>query len=246
MPNPSGACRICDTLGPQELVELDMLLADPLRWPKTVWGLFDAPKVSADGMLPVSYRRFGAMEMGTQWLMANGYDISRAILRKHFVNHVPVIHVSVDELVQRGLIKIDHQSRHSAQDIVDPTNFIRFYQLGVDIGLQGLELLQKRVAKMLDDGEEVPIALIKQIVDTGAKLAMSQAQLRTRGNVFEPDDGAEMDAFRGGDDVSPRFAGVRVRTVEGEARPVADEGPTDRKRYNARARQEGSPELGGR
>lgn len=240
-----GACKVCDTLSPQELVELDMTLADPLRWPKTVWGLFPAPEVSADGMLPISYRRFGAMEMGQAWLKSNGYDIPRGSLRKHFANHVPVIHVNVDELVQRGLIKLDQKTRHGAGDPIDPTNFLQFYTLGVSIGVAGLKLLQERVQGMVDRGEEVPLALIKQIVDTGAKLAMSQAQLRTRGHAFEEEDD-ENDGFRGGEDVSPRFGSYRVRTVEGESRPVYDEGPTDRKRFNERARQEGSPELGGR
>lgn len=239
-----GDCKVCDALQPQELVELDLLLADPLRWPKTVWGLFDAPKIGTDGMLPPSYRRFGAMEMGGQWLKANGYDISRWNLRKHFANHVPVIHVNVDELVSRGLIKIDHQSKAGSQDLIEPGNFLKFYSLGVDIGVKGLEMLQKRIDGMIERGEEVPLALIKQIVDTGAKLAMSQAQLRTRGHAFEEEDD-ENDGFRGAADVSPRFGSYRVRTVEGESRPVFDEGPTDRKRYNERAKQEGSPELGG-
>lgn len=240
-----NGCVVCGTLPPGELVELDLILADPLRWPKTVWGRFSPP----EGGLPASYRRFGAEAMGREWLMANGYDIPKGSLRKHIRYDVPVISVDVDELLARGLIGLTKDGPRGDRQLtqpIDPLAYIRFYNAGIELGLQGLTLLNQRVQDLIDAKEEVPLPLVKMIVDAGMKLATSQAAIKASGKRFGDDEADENDAFRGGDDISPRFAGTRVRQIEGEARPVADEGPTDRKRYNERARMEGSPTLGGR
>lgn len=237
-------CGICATLAPAELIELDLVLGDPLRWPVTVWKGFRPPV----GGLPASYRRFGAMNMGTEWLKANGFDFSRKVLRGHYNKHVPVLSASVDELIARGLIALAPANKADTQlgQPIDPLNYIKFYNKGIEVGLLGLDLLAKRVQALIDRDEDVPLPLVKLIVDAGLKLASSQAAIKAAGKTFGDEGGDENDAFRGGGDISQPFAHVRVRKIEGVSRPVADEGLADRTAYNERAAQEGSPRIGGR
>ena len=237
---------VCTTLGTGELVELDLILADPLRWPVTVWGAFSPP----EGGLPATYRKFGAQQMGREWLMAHGYDIPKPALVRHIDLDVPVLAVDVDELVQRGLIALsrndaDGAERDKLAQPIDPLAFVKFYNAGITLGIRGLELLQQRVDDLVRLGEEVPLPLVKMIVDAGLKLATSQAAIKSSGKTWGDGPETENDGFRGGDDISPRFGSARVRQIDGVATPVFDEGPTDRKRYNERARQEGMPPIGG-
>lgn len=236
-------CQVCATLAPGELIELDLILGDPLRWPATVWGNFPPPS----GGLPVSYRRHGAQRMGHEWLLANGFDIPKQHLRNHIRWDVPLQEVSVDELVQRGLISLSQGGPKSDDsEPIDPLAYIKLYNKGIAVGFKGLELLQQRIQALVDQKEDVPLALMKLAIDAGLKLAQSQAGIKASGKTFGDEDADEDDAFRGGSDISPEFQHNRVRTIEGESRPVADEGFADRQRFNERARQEGSPTIGGR
>lgn len=240
-----SACKVCDTLLPGELVELDLILGDPLRWPATVWGAFSPP----EGSLPASYRKFGMVRMGEEFLMAHGYDIKRPQLVKHCEQDVPILAVDVDELLAKGLIAMSNPLQVAGGPVaeaIDPLRFVTFFQKGIDVGVRGLELLIARIEDMEHRGEEVPMSVIKMVIDTGTKLASSQAAIRAAGKPFGSGEDDLTEGFRGGEDVSPRFGGNRVRVIDGERRPVADEGPADREHFNKRARMEGSPELGGR
>jgi hypothetical protein len=235
-------CSVCETLPPGELIELDRILGDPLTWPSTVWKGLDPPT----GGLPATYRRLGAANMGAEWLKANGHDISLRVLKDHIAYDVPLQAVTVDELLARGLIALDREKKpRSDVEAIDPLNYIKLYNEGVKIGIRGLALLWARADAYEQTGEEVPDALIKQMTDIGTKLAMSQAAIRAAGKPFG-EGGDTDDAFRGGDDISPRFAGNRVREIDGVSRPVADEGPADRTHYNERAAHEGGSPIGGR
>lgn len=243
----AGKCRICTTLAPAELIELDLILGDPLRWPVTVWKGFSPP----EGGLPASYRRFGAENMGREWLLANGFDINKQTLRSHIRYDVPLQSVDVDELIQRGLISLaaPGPAGDTGQTIgqpIDALAYITLYNEGIHLGIRAQGLIAARVDAIIKRGEEVPLALLKLMVEGGMKLAQSQAQIKAAGKPFGDDDPDEDDAFRGGDDISPRMGHSRIRTVDGEARPVADQGFADRQHYNDRAAQEGGDPIGGR
>lgn len=241
----TSECTICKTLPPDLLVDLDLLLADPRRWPSTVWRVFDPPR----GALPASYRRYGAVNAGLGWLKEQGWDdrITVRMLRRHYRYDVPVVAIDPAELVARGVIAAGGRGARTAPDPIDPTAFMRYYAVGIQLGIQGLELLTKRISKLIDEDKEVPLPLLKQIVDTGAKLAMSQAAIRAAGKPWREEDDDENEGFRvgAGDDPSPRIGHSRVRTIDGERVPVIDEGPADRAAYNDRAREEGRPLLPG-
>ena len=236
-------CGVCDTLPPGDLIELDLILGDPLRWPKTIWNGFSPPA----GGLPPTYRKYGAERMGDEWLKAHGYEISKMALMRHFERDVPLQVVDVDELVSRGLIALAKPSTNLAKvpEPIDPLQYITFYNEGIKIGIKALGLLSERVQALIDKGEEVPLPLIKMMMDAGLKLAGSQAAIKAAGKPFGTVVD-EDDAFRGGDDISPRFGSYRVREIDGEQRPVFDEGLPDRTRYNEQAEQEGGARIGGR
>lgn len=233
-----NACVVCDRLTPLQLAELDALMGDPSRWPSTVWGIFEPPK----GM-PASYRRFGAMEMGAGFLRDNGYaDITRAALRRHYRFDVPKIAADPDDLVANGLIA--SSSAGPMAEIVDPVAYLRYYAKGIEVGVTGLTLLQERVQKLRSDNQEVPLALIKMMMENGTKLAMSQAAIRAAGKSWGGDENVD-DAFRSSSAPEPsqRFGDHRIRVIDGEARPIVDRGPADRARYTERARAEGGEGL---
>lgn len=240
-------CAVCNSLPPGDLVELDLIMSDPLRWPVTIWGMFKPPQ----GSLPISYRRMGAMRMGRGWLDEHGWSgqFSNGQLRTHLRYDVPVLSTDVDELIARGLVAQTTAANSrpgSSSDAIDPLAYIKLYNKGIELGLRGLDLLATRIEGMIARGDEVPLPLIKMITDAGIKLAQSQASIKAARRPFGNEDGDENDAFRGGDDISPKMGHHRVRTIAGERRPVVDEGMADRARYNERAAHEGSPRIGGR
>jgi len=244
MPTPAADCLVCKTLPPKELIELDLILSDPLRWPDTIWGMFAPP----EGGLPASYRRFGAMQMGMAYFAEKGYTIAKSKLRHHLTYDVPVLNTDVSELVSRGLVAslpADH-SRTALATPIDPLNYVRFYNKGIELGIQGLDLLTKRIQELIDHGDDIPLPLIKMMVEAGSKLAMSQASIRAAGRQFGGSDEEENESFRGADDIGAKFGEVRVRVIDGEQRPIVDRGHKDRQHYNERAAQEAMPPIGGR
>lgn len=240
-------CNLCNTMPPGDLVELDLVMGDPLRWPVTVWGMFKPP----EGSLPISYRRLGAMNVGQAWLDEHGWSgaFSTGQLRHHLRYDVPVLSVDVNELITRGLLgqsTVANSRPGHTTAVIDPLAYIRLYNKGIEVGIQGLELLSTRVQALIERGEDVPLPLVKMIVDAGLKLATSQASIKAAGRTFGDEAGDENEAFRGSADVGRRFGHQRIRRIEGERRPVADNGLTDRAHYNERAAQEGGIRIGGR
>lgn len=247
--NSALTCRICDTLAPGDLVELDAILGDPTRWPKTVFGIFDPPRT---GTLPASYRRFGAMNMGREWLANHPEyaNITEGILRKHLRYDVPVLEVDAAALVERGLVAAadGRSDRSLAGQPIDALAYVAYYNEGIRVGRRGLQLLEQRIDDIVKRKEEVPLALIKMAMDAGLKLSMSQAAIKAAGKRFEGSEEDEDDAFRAAADEqqpSMRVGHHRIRTIDGEARPVVDMGPTDRQRYNEHAAETSTVKIGG-
>jgi hypothetical protein len=242
-------CWICTNLEPFHLIELDRILSDPLCWPKTIWDAVELPT----GGLTYKYRRYGALSMGREWLLANGYEYpdnnkGKMRLFRHFKKHVTMQNVNVDDLIRTGLIAPmkDGRAMSVAAAPLDPLAYVQFYNDGVQAGLKALGLISQKVEGFVERGEEVPLPLLKMLLDAGLKLAASQATIKSAGRPFGDTGQDENESFRGGSDISPQFSHVRVREIEGTSRPVADEGLSDRTRYNERARQEGGTPIGGR
>lgn len=242
--NKSG-CRVCDTVGPGDLIELDALMGDSSRWPATVWGQFEPPA----GPLTGSFRRFGAVEMGLALLKSKGIEgINRGHMRRHYRFDVPIVAISPADFVGIGVEQTADGRSVIVPSVVDPLDYLKYYGQGIKLGIAGLRLLEARIDKLVKDGkaDEIPMSTIKMIADIGAKLATSQAKIRASGQRWGDESDAE-EGFRQGSEPppSPRMGHARIRTVEGVARPVRDEGPADRAAYNRRAREEGSPLLPG-
>lgn len=236
-------CKVCIGVDPMDLIGLDSIMGDPAAWPATIWGpIFKPPKAAN---LPASYRRFGAVEMGMAWLAEKGIPMARRDVRRHYRFDVPKIGTNPDELVQNGLLRRGRASEGRMAVRIDPIAYLSYYNTGIQVGLEGLSLLAERIEKLKSDDKEVPIALIKMAIDSGAKLATSQASIVASGKQWGG-DGDEDEAFRANTDgplPSDRMGHTRVRVIEGQARPVADEGPADREAYSDRAAQEGGIEL---
>lgn len=240
MPERVG-CKVCDTVAPGDLVELDLIMGDSSRWPDSVWRIFEPPKV-----LTPAYRRWGAVEMGLAWLTDHGYtEITKANVRKHYRYDVVIVAASADEIADRGVIAaVDARRTKIAGGVVDPTAYLGYFDRGIRLGNRALELLERRVEQLIEAREEVPLGVLKMLADLGSKLAITQAQIRARGKYG--DEGADEDeGFRVGSSppASPRMGHARIRTIDGVARPVRDEGPADRARYNAAAEQQGGTTL---
>ncbi|HEY6014248.1 MAG TPA: hypothetical protein VIU37_09575 [Candidatus Limnocylindrales bacterium] len=242
MTRPTAVCGVCTAVNPIDLIELDTLMGDPAAWPASVWKTpgfaWQVPK----GDLPASYRRFGAVEMGVEWIRQHGYDeVDRRDVRRHYRFDVPKIAVTPDQLVATGLIARGNTSTNIAR--LNPLAYLDYYNTGIEVGLTGLQLIRDKIAALQAAGEQVPLALVKMAIDAGKSLAMSQASIKARGYPWGDED--DDDGFRAGSapEASPRMGSHRVRVIDGEARPVRDRGPADRATYNERARQEGSPLL---
>lgn len=234
------SCLICTNLPSEDLAELDILMGDPTRWPKTVWGMFDPPK----GALPPGYRRYGGVEMGRLWLTQHNYEFSKFLLRRHYRFDVVHIPADADDLLAIGVI-VDSDPNHRlpAQDKLDPMAFMRYYAKGIEIGNRGLDHLAKLITDMEAKDTPIPFHLVKMMVEVGSKLAISQATLRKHGAFMGEDD--DLEGFRAGGNPLPSKSinGIRVRTIEGARVPVVDGGPNDRAQFNERARNEGTTEL---
>lgn len=244
---PGRECGVCRKVADVDLVRLDLLAGDPARWPRTIWqdaglpgkGGWEPPK----GLLPPRYRSWGQFKVASDWLARNGYeDLTENQIRGH-LKHIPMVARRPVELAETGLVA---GRPVPTPRPVDPNAYLAYYAKGVAAGIRGLELLERRIARLEERGEEVPLDLIKMMVDAGAKLATSQAQIRSRGVKMHEDN--DDDAFRRAASPEPegeatRVGHVRIRTVGGETRPIMDEGRADRTAYNERARKEGNPEI---
>lgn len=236
-------CLICRGVATGDLVELDLLMGDASRWPATVWGIFKPPK----GRMTPARQRFGAIEVGREWLVSRGYEFSDRVIRNHYRYDVVVVAADVADLMNRGLIEKGsrrHEEMGVSADKIDPQAFLTYFDRGIKLGNRSLELLEKRIEAIVAAGEEVPFVLLKTLAELGSKLATTQATIRARGLAWD-DGGDAEEGFRVGSQPPPsqRVGHHRIRTINGETRPIADEGPADRARYSERAAQEGSPGL---
>jgi hypothetical protein len=234
-------CRVCSQLDAAVVLELDRLMGDPACWPRTMWK--DAGWAMPKGILPPKYRLWGAMRVGIDFLEKQGVPgVSRSDLRRHYHDHVPKVAATAKELAETGVIAGKPLPSPFAAPI-DPTLFMRYYASAVEVGVLGLTLLKERVEKLMEAGQPVPMDLLKMMVDTGSKMAQSQASIKARGVDLGRSD--DLDAFRtaASDDPSPRFGRHRIRLIEGERRAVVDEGPADRAEYNEKAAQSGGAKL---
>lgn len=237
-------CPVCDQIDVAPRRELNLLMGDPTRWPSSVWGVFDAPNGPE---VPEKMREWGAIEVGLEYIRIHELgDFSKADVRLHYERHVPLVPTSPDELLAAGIIAAGGDPANPPDSAIDPMAYLRYYLKGLQVGQKGLELLVAHVEQLQKSKREVPLALIKLMLDTGSKLAVSQATIRARQKSqpeLEPED--EEDAFRarGGEAPGPRMGHGRIRETEAGRRFVHDEGPKDRAAFNARSRQEGRPGL---
>lgn len=233
-----GACGVCDNMRPADLMELDTLLGDPARWPRSVWGIFRAP----ENGLPASYRRFGAVKMGLEWLAEHGYhSITKGQLRSHI--RYDVVHVPRDvaDLAQLGLIRHTHSNRRiPVEPRLDPGKAIEFFNTGIQAGIVANQILIERLNEQLERGEQPDTKLLMKLADQGAAFAKTQATLQAKGLKFGSGED-EDEGFMGGDDDRPseRIGHTRIRKIEGKRQAIRDEGPADRAKFNERAEQEG-------
>lgn len=234
-PGRPQPCAVCAAVPPERRLELDLMMGDPGRWPKAIWGVFDLP----DGPnVPPVMREWGALEVGVAWLAENGWgDLNKAHVRNHYERHVTLI---PQDMAAAGAAT---EGKATPDPVTDPLAYLRFYVKGIEVGRKGLELLSRHVERILEKNPEaeIPLSLIKMMVDAGAKLAVSQAMIKSREKSVPDELGDEDDGFRAAP--GPKFEHTRIREVAGEARPVHDEGPADRARYNARADQEGGERI---
>jgi hypothetical protein len=237
-------CRICREVADVDLVTLDIVLGDPRRWPRTLWeeGGLEPPK----GLLPVTYRQWGQKAVGKDWLIRRGYrDVAQDNYLATHCRHVAVVAADPRELVTAGVVA-GTPIRHKAVEPIDPNAYLAYYAKGIKLGIRGFDMLERRVTDIEARGDEVPFDIVKMLVETGARLATSQAQIRARGLRMHEDE--DTDAFRRAaspenDGEVPHFGELRIRTIDGETRPVVDSGRGDRQEYNEKAAREGLPGI---
>lgn len=228
-------CIVEETLGREASLELDTLLADPSRWPSAI---LDPWKLPA-GQLPSTMRQWGAVRLGLEWADARGFKVSKAQMARHYQHHVPILPYSADDIAAAAT---KPPVNGPAKTDLKPMQFLELYAKGLEVGYDALARIQKRVDEL---GDDAPTSLLLKLADLGTKLAMSQASIRARGASLNDGEDDDIAGFRSGSAPLPseRMGHQRIRTIDGEARPVRDEGPTDRARYNQRAREEGGPRL---
>lgn len=241
MPNLQERCPVEQKLGLEKALELDAFLADPALWPKAIFAGWDIPP----GRIPGNFRSWGAIKVGLEWCSSREVEITRHQMERHVAQHVPLLAYTPDDVATRG-VTADGTGNDGSEIL--PTNIITYqqvYQRGLSIGYKAIGLLEERIDEIREAEEKVPTDLLLKLADLGTKLATSQAAIMVRGLDLNREKDDEIEGFRSGSAPLPsqRFGHHRIRTIEGESRPVADQGPADRKHYNERADQEGSPRL---
>lgn len=242
---PVNRCQICDGLPPGDLTELDALMGDASRWPSTVWGIFEPPKGAPNALR----LRFGARQMAIAFFAQRGYGpFSREVIDRHYRFDVPIFAADPVELLNRGIIAATAQNsaggvRTKTVEKIDPGAYLTYFNRGIKLGNRALEVLAARFEEMVAKGEDVPLAMLKMLIDSGAKLAVTQASLKRAGVNLDGDDELEEGFRAGSGPVGPRIGQTRIRTIEGETRPVADKGPADRAHFSERAKAEGGEGL---
>lgn len=232
------SCRVCTTMPPMQVAELDTLMGDPRRW-----NLDTAYGAMLPARLTPASRKLGAVNVGVEWVREQGYvEIAKRDVLRHYVNHTPIVASTLEEYAAFALAGDPRSPRNTR-----PTGILavgEVYNRGIDLANMSLQLLQARMEDRMRRGEHVESAELMAYAEYGAKLAASAAGLKRQGaSPFGKE--SEINAgFRGGEGApGPRIAHTRLRVVDGESRPVIDEGPKDRAEYNARALAEGREGL---
>lgn len=236
-------CVVEGRLSESEVLELDMLLADPGQWPKAIFEGWHVPR----GSLPAAMRSWGAVSVGLAFMAAHGHsDVSKRQMQSHYERHVPILPSSPDDIVAKG-VAAEHLPPSAGRAVIPttPATYIDMYQKGLAVGSRALDLLMERVERIVEAGDLPPTDLLLALGKLGTQLATSQAGIVSRGFDLARQKEEELAGFREGSAPEPslRFGDHRIRVIEGEARPVVDRGHGDRLEYNERARQEGSPTL---
>lgn len=242
-----GTCRICDDLDPVDLLSLNLLIADPKRWPRETFEGLQLPS----GILRPRYRLWGAARVAEEWLVQNGYwgegkIKSRIALRTHINRHVQW---SADDIAtiaaQAQLAEADQRALIKPPAELTPANFRTFFENGIAIGVDAQNMLVQKLNDMRERGIPIPDDLALRLMDHGAKLATAAANMAIKGVELDRDRVAELEGFRAGSAPIPVRPSKHhtIRVIDGEARPVVDEGRSDRRDYNERAREEGGVEL---
>jgi len=239
-------CAVEQRLTAAQLLEVDLLLADPAKWPKTVFEGWKLPAGTPMGTM----RTWGAVQMGLAWFRDHGIPCDKGKMQRHYELHVPILPLNPDDFVVRGIADTPHPTGPAAVEKrvvpTNPTAYIELYQKGIEVGTRALDLLLARVEAMVAHGDIPPTDLLMQMGNLGAKLATSQAGIVSRGFDLARQKEEEMEGFRSGsapEVESLRFGDYRIHVIEGEARAVVDRGRADRRKYNEKARQDGSPTL---
>jgi hypothetical protein len=219
-------------------MELNIEVGDPARWPRNLFTRagWDPP----EGVLPPNYVRWGGVAIAENWLRTHGYKtIPRSSISNHVAYHVPVVATDPAELAANGILH-NPSARASellAEEPIDPSAYLRYYAKGVQLGIKGLEIMQRQLDTLVSEGKPVPMDVLKAVIETGSRLATSQAGIKARG--VELHKVEEDDAFRMADpNLSQPMNGNRIRTIEGESVVIKDAGRGDRMEYNERAKME--------
>jgi len=236
-----GICRIC-AMPEKDLVELDMLLATPPdELDAKLFGDLDIPPPD----LPAEWKRFGVIRKAQVWLEERGYKFARATLAAHYNKHLTALAIPSDSsrALREGTLSDGSTTPSHPEPLKMAIEYHKYFRTGMQVGHKALRLIEAK----LDDTEHPPSqALIMAAANLGSNLAKAQAAIVTKGMRFVLEDDGAIEGFAGTDDEdapSPRFGSYRVRTIEGERRPVLDEGPADRARYNKTAKESGAPLL---
>lgn len=237
-------CVVEERLDAAGVLDLNLLLADPSRWPRAIFAGWKVPA----GSLPATMRTWGAIEVGLQFMADQGMtDVTRRQMQAHYERHVPLLPDTPDDLALRGVAADDPQAttpRHLVP--VNPTTYQEAYQKGLALGGKAMDMMIARLQEAEDAGDVIPMRTLMDLAQLGAKFATSQAGIVAKGIDINREKEEELEGFRQGvvpDGASPRFGDHRIHVIDGEARPVVDRGRADRQAYNARAEQDGSPKL---
>ncbi len=109
------------------------------------------------------------------------------------------------------------------------------------LGILSERLAERLTAHELDPENNPPVSDndLWRLAEAGQKMAGVVARSKV------PISTPNLEGFRAGAGglPSPRMSGHRIRSVDGERRPVRDEGYADREEYNRKARERGGETL---
>lgn len=236
-----GVCPICAKMPEKQLVELDILLSTPPEdLDAKLFGDLEIPPPD----LPAEWKRFGVVRKAQVWLEERGHKFARATLIAHYNKHVTAeaIPSDSDRALRDGTLTDGSATPREPEPLRMAIEYHKFFRTGMQVGHKALVLIMAK----LDDTEHPPSQqMLMAAANLGSSLAKAQAAIVTKGMRFELEDDGAIEGFASDDtgDPSPRFGSYRIRTINGERRPVFDEGPADRARYNDKAKESGAPLL---